>query len=187
VVFAPGDGQLAALEAALEYPEAQLDTQSEETTALVPDAPTVQAELSTDGDAAEGQGDSASLEPSPEEAAAGVSYSVSFEFDSIILDAEARTTLVEVAQRMQQQARYNAVLTGFADYKGAQAYNLVLSRQRAEVVMEYLVAAGLSAGRLSVDGRGAQPQPQPESGQEDISQQLRVVEIDLVDTESASP
>ena len=45
-------------------------------------------------------------------------------------------------------------VTGYADERGDRDYNLALSRRRAEAVAQYLVASGIDAGQLSVEGRG---------------------------------
>ena len=45
-------------------------------------------------------------------------------------------------------------ITGFADSRGPESYNMKLSERRAEAVREYLEQAGLDAERLSARGYG---------------------------------
>jgi OOP family OmpA-OmpF porin len=47
------------------------------------------------------------------------------------------------------------VVTGHTDARGDEDWNLELSLMRARAVVDYLVAAGIGAERLRVDGRGA--------------------------------
>jgi peptidoglycan-associated lipoprotein len=49
-------------------------------------------------------------------------------------------------------------LQGHADERGSEAFNLVLSKSRAEVVRTYLVAAGVDPGRITLKAfGGSQP------------------------------
>jgi outer membrane protein OmpA-like peptidoglycan-associated protein len=48
-----------------------------------------------------------------------------------------------------------ATITGFADSQGEEADNLMLSRQRAGAVEEYLVGKGIEQERLQVAGQGS--------------------------------
>jgi outer membrane protein OmpA-like peptidoglycan-associated protein len=43
---------------------------------------------------------------------------------------------------------------GFADATGPEAYNVDLSRRRANTILERLTQAGLDAGRLEAEGVG---------------------------------
>jgi len=46
------------------------------------------------------------------------------------------------------------MIEGHTDSDGSTEHNQVLSQQRAESVKSYLVAAGISSSRLSVEGFG---------------------------------
>lgn len=78
---------------------------------------------------------------------------VLFDFDQATLRADAAPTLDKLAElitRMQRPAR----ITGYTDDKGDAAYNLELSRQRAQAVHDALVGRGVDAVRLTTSGRG---------------------------------
>jgi len=45
-------------------------------------------------------------------------------------------------------------ITGYTDRLGSKAYNLKLSRQRAESVKRHLVSKGVATGRLETEGKG---------------------------------
>ncbi|MBI2719392.1 MAG: OmpA family protein, partial [Rhizobiales bacterium] len=51
-------------------------------------------------------------------------------------------------------ASLKAEVTGYADYYGGRLYNVALSVQRAQVVVDALIAAGVDGSRLSVTGLG---------------------------------
>lgn len=46
-------------------------------------------------------------------------------------------------------------ITGHSDASGNESWNLRLSRERAQVVADYLARGGIAADRLQVDGRGS--------------------------------
>jgi outer membrane protein OmpA-like peptidoglycan-associated protein len=80
---------------------------------------------------------------------------VAFAFDSVDLPPASRETLNHVVKTMSQSRSSVASITGFSDNQGEEAYNLELSRQRANAVEQYLVGEGVEQERLQVKGRGA--------------------------------
>ncbi len=78
-----------------------------------------------------------------------------FKFDSNELNPDAETMLDEVATRMQQYPDVKLQVEGHTDASGDEAYNLDLSRQRAQVAVDYLTGKGIDASRFQVEGLGS--------------------------------
>jgi len=83
---------------------------------------------------------------------------VLFAFDSADLNARARLEVERMATVLNHPRALvrRVVLEGHADAIGTEAYNLDLSRRRAEAVAQELVARGVRRDRLSVEGYGKQ-------------------------------
>jgi OOP family OmpA-OmpF porin len=61
-----------------------------------------------------------------------------FGFDSYDIDPKYRTELNELGEFLQSHAEAFVLIHGFSDNRGAQKYNMMLSRRRAENVAAYL-------------------------------------------------
>jgi outer membrane protein OmpA-like peptidoglycan-associated protein len=81
-------------------------------------------------------------------------YLVFFDWDSAVLTAEAKNIIRTAAQAARQGNVTRIEVTGHADRSGPDAYNMGLSRRRAEAVKAELLADGLSAGEISVMAKG---------------------------------
>jgi outer membrane protein OmpA-like peptidoglycan-associated protein len=83
---------------------------------------------------------------------------VLFSFDSADLAPRARLEIERMATVLNhpRAASRRVVLEGHADSIGTQAYNLDLSRRRAETVAQELAARGIRRARLSVEAFGKQ-------------------------------
>lgn len=77
-----------------------------------------------------------------------------FDFDKFNLRAEAFPVLDEIAAWMIENPEHSALIEGYTDYKGSDAYNLVLSQRRADSVMKYLADKGVAKERMEAVGRG---------------------------------
>jgi len=73
---------------------------------------------------------------------------VFFESDSTELSPTAQSTLDKQARWLQQYGRYSFTIEGHADERGTREYNFALGARRAEAAKNYLVARGISAGRM---------------------------------------
>ena len=91
---------------------------------------------------------------SVEEFANSVGDRVFFETDSTELTPTAQATLDKQSQWLNQYGRYRIVIEGHADERGTREYNFALSARRAEVTKNYIIAKGVSAGRIRTTSFG---------------------------------
>lgn len=89
----------------------------------------------------------ASIAPSPVTAET-VNERVFFATNSAALDARARKALAKMAELASPTAVF--VLEGHADYRGDEARNKTLSKDRAVSVQEQLVQLGIARARIRV-------------------------------------
>lgn len=80
--------------------------------------------------------------------AAEVDTTVTFAFNSAVLDATARATLRQQADWIKQfpEVRFNVY--GHTDAVGSDAYNKRLGKRRANAVVNYFASQGISRDRL---------------------------------------
>ena len=77
-----------------------------------------------------------------------------FGFDSATL-APSQPKLDDMANLLNADTSVNnVVITGHTDRLGSDKYNQKLSERRAEAVKAYLVSKGVSASRLTAQGKG---------------------------------
>ncbi|MGE0255255.1 MAG: OmpA family protein [Alphaproteobacteria bacterium] len=81
-------------------------------------------------------------------------FLVFFDWDSATLTDGARSVVATAARNVGQVGQVMVVTTGHADRSGPDAYNLNLSRKRAEAVKAEMVRLGIPAGDISVSARG---------------------------------
>lgn len=77
-----------------------------------------------------------------------------FGFDKYDLSDEAKAILDKISSLMLQEQSLALEITGYADYVGTDAYNLKLSKNRANACKQYLLSKGIDENRLSADGKG---------------------------------
>lgn len=80
---------------------------------------------------------------------------VFFDYDSYDLQPRSRAELRQVQRFLERNPGLEVELAGHTDNQGTAAYNTQLSKDRARVVYEHLVAAGIAPERLSYRGYGA--------------------------------
>ncbi len=78
---------------------------------------------------------------------------INFAFGSVRLAEDSRELLREIAGQVAGCA-VHIEISGHTDSSGQPAHNRMLSRQRAESVVKFLVAEGVEASRLSAVGYG---------------------------------
>ncbi|MDO9308867.1 MAG: OmpA family protein [Deltaproteobacteria bacterium] len=79
---------------------------------------------------------------------------IHFALNRDIISARSAAVLERVATVLRANGSVNVELRGHADERGNELFNRILSRQRAEVVRTYLVAAGIKRSRITVKAFG---------------------------------
>ncbi|MDD0973465.1 OmpA family protein [Pseudomonas fontis] len=79
---------------------------------------------------------------------------VLFAFDSAELTAAAKTQLQGLMGKLNDPSVGRIKVVGHTDSKGTDAYNQALSERRANSVAEYLISQGLSAQKVTSQGKG---------------------------------
>jgi outer membrane protein OmpA-like peptidoglycan-associated protein len=77
-----------------------------------------------------------------------------FEFNKFDLKEESKVELNKMSAFLTKNSKINVEIGGHTDNVGGKAYNQQLSEKRAKAVMDYLIANGIAAGRLSSKGYG---------------------------------
>ncbi|HWU12804.1 MAG TPA: peptidoglycan-associated lipoprotein Pal, partial [Caulobacter sp.] len=101
-----------------------------------------------------------SLEQSPEarslqqDLAANAGDRVFFALDSHDLSAEARDTLAAQAQWLNQHPGVRVMVAGNCDERGTREYNFALGARRSAAARAFLVAQGVSGGRIATVSYG---------------------------------
>jgi len=79
---------------------------------------------------------------------------ITFEFNSARLTANAQRLMENVVAFLRSDAAIRISISGHTDNRGTDAYNLKLSRDRANEVRDYLIGYGIDAARLDAAGYG---------------------------------
>lgn len=77
-----------------------------------------------------------------------------YDFDKATLRPESTQALEELVKLLNENPNVTIELGAHCDYKGSAEYNKGLSQRRAESVVEYLIAKGISRDRLTPVGYG---------------------------------
>jgi peptidoglycan-associated lipoprotein len=77
-----------------------------------------------------------------------------FDYDSYSLNEQARAALDADARVLRDNPTVNVTVEGHCDERGTPEYNLALGERRATAARDYLVAAGIDAGRMRVISYG---------------------------------
>ncbi len=97
-----------------------------------------------------------------------------FETDKYELKEKSRTELDKVVRFLQKNEEVRIEISGHTDDVGQAAYNLELSRRRAEAVYNYLVGQGIDKNRLTSRGFGQTMPAVPNSDDENRSRNRRI-------------
>ena len=83
---------------------------------------------------------------------------VYFDTEKYNIDGAARDALLSLANIFKEYPNTNILVEGHTDNTGSDAYNLTLSKNRAQAVTNFLVNQGISQGRIETKWYGeAQP------------------------------
>ncbi len=110
----------------------------------------------------------------------GLDLQVNFEYASARLTPDARIVLDSLGQALNDPALRESRMriAGHTDARGADAYNLTLSRQRAQSVADYLARQhGVEAARLSVEGFGRGQLFDPANPGSAVNRRVQVVNL----------
>lgn len=107
-----------------------------------------------------------------------------YDFDSDEIRSESANNLRNLAASLSKFPNTDLLIVGHTDALGATEYNQGLSQRRAASASNYLVARGVSAGRLRTSGRG-ELEPIAPNGTESGQQRNRRVEVAIYANASA--
>ena len=93
--------------------------------------------------------------PDPRDVARALSIQViNFEVDEAVIPDVNKAFLDRAAKIMAEVPDMNLVIIGHTDSQASDAYNMELSRERADSVKAYLVSQGIDESKLSTKGMG---------------------------------
>ncbi|MFO1435548.1 MAG: OmpA family protein [Gammaproteobacteria bacterium] len=81
-------------------------------------------------------------------------HGVNFDFNKATIKSDSASILDEAVNALNKAHDVNVDVVGHTDSVGSESYNQKLSERRASAVVDYLVAHGIAASRLSASGRG---------------------------------
>ena len=99
-----------------------------------------------------------------------------FAFDSAVLTEEAKEVLRDLARYLRQNEDIKVHVGGHTSSEGSVQYNQKLSEDRAKSAVDYLIERGVSAGRLSSEGKGSSEPIDPDNLEVNRRTEFRVVE-----------
>jgi outer membrane protein OmpA-like peptidoglycan-associated protein len=103
-----------------------------------------------------------------------------FIFDTDQLIEESKGELKQLLSTLIENPSMKIEIAGHTDSKGSDEYNLILSRRRAQAVMNYLLENGIDPKRLSAKGYG-ESMPIADNDTEEGCQQNRRVEYHVIE------
>lgn len=106
-----------------------------------------------------------------------------FDVDQAALKAAARSNIESLATSLKNNPQTNILIVGHTDATGTDAYNYKLSERRAAAVKSYAISQGISASRLTTEGRG-ETEPISDNTSDSGKAQNRRVEIVIVANEA---
>jgi outer membrane protein OmpA-like peptidoglycan-associated protein len=114
-----------------------------------------------------------------------IDLNVAFEFNSAILQNDARITLDSLGKALSDPslAGYAFLIGGHTDAKGRPSYNQVLSERRAQAVREYLVTHySIPESRLTAKGFGSVQLIDPDHPEGERNRRVQIVNMTAAPT-----
>ncbi len=111
---------------------------------------------------------------------------VNFNFDRFDLQPKAEQSLRDVYEHLKRNPNLKVSINGHTDDLGSEAYNDVLSRERARTVAQYLIGLGLDKSRISSKGFG-DSRPLDTTLTEEARRKNRRVEFVMTEFEDENP
>ncbi len=112
---------------------------------------------------------------SQQDLAATAGDRVHFAYDRSDISSEGQQILERQAQWLRRYPNLSVTIEGHADERGTREYNLSLGERRAQAVKNVLVAAGISASRISTISYGKERPEIPHSDEQSYAQNRRAV------------
>ncbi len=97
-----------------------------------------------------------------------------FDYDKDLIRDEYKIYLKEMAVIVKSHSDLRIKVTGHTDADGSDAYNLELSKRRAQAIVNFFVQEGLSADRIEIDFKGKREPVAPNSTPEGKQRNRRV-------------
>ncbi len=111
--------------------------------------------------------------------------SITFAFDDARLSPSFMPTLDKLASTMNQYNKTTVNIAGHTDSRGADSYNMGLSRERANSVANYLRSRGVASSRINVMAYG-ETRPVADNNTDYGRQQNRRVELTINSPQSVN-
>ncbi|WP_029036087.1 OmpA family protein [Salinimicrobium xinjiangense] len=107
---------------------------------------------------------------------------VYFATDRYAIEGQSREALMSLANIFKEYPNTNILVEGHTDSTGSDAYNLTLSKNRAQAVTNFLVNQGISSGRIETKWYG-EAQPKYDNSTVEGRSKNRRVELAIVANE----
>jgi len=107
---------------------------------------------------------------------------VYFATEKYAIEGQSREALQKLANILQEYPDTNILVEGHTDSTGSDAYNLTLSKNRAQAVTNFLTSQGISGGRIDTKWYG-ESQPKYDNSTVEGRSKNRRVELAIVANE----
>jgi peptidoglycan-associated lipoprotein len=98
---------------------------------------------------------------------------VHFDFDRSNIRPDARETLLEHAEKLQEASDADVLIEGHCDERGTNEYNMALGERRARSARDFLVSYGIPTSRLSTISYGEERPLDPGHNEESWARNRR--------------